>query len=136
MPISQSPPSTIALGNLSVDRFAIHSLCYRVVDGQLRFAARADDLADASTQIDPQAIFDYLYFHVIPSPRTIYKDIYRLPPGHSAAMENGQVKVTANWVPKFDELRTRLLTRSRLNFANCCKMLWPPSSMAPSRPRF
>ncbi|MFZ2295910.1 MAG: asparagine synthase, partial [Polaromonas sp.] len=25
---------------MAVDRFAIHPLCYRVVDGQLRFAAR------------------------------------------------------------------------------------------------
>ena len=90
---------------LSVDRFAIHSLCYRVVDGQLRSAARADELADATTPIDPQAIFDYLYFHVIPSPRTIYKGIYRLPPGHSATLENGQVKVTCNWQPVFDEVR-------------------------------
>jgi asparagine synthase (glutamine-hydrolysing) len=91
--------------DLRVDRFAIHSLCYRVVDGQLRFAPRADDLADASTEIDPQAIFDYLYFHVIPSPRTIYKGIYRLPPGHTASMHNGQVKVVPYWVPTFEEER-------------------------------
>lgn len=32
---------------LAVDRFAIRSLCYRVDGGQLRFAARADELADA-----------------------------------------------------------------------------------------
>jgi asparagine synthase (glutamine-hydrolysing) len=99
------PPDTAAQDTLSVDRFAIQSLCYRVVDGQLRFAARADELADASTPIDPQAIFDYLYFHVIPSPRTIYKGIYRLPPGHCATLQNGQVKVTPYWVPKFDEVR-------------------------------
>jgi len=107
MPPNQTPPApgTLAQGDLSVDRFAIHTLCYRVVDGQLRFAARADDLADETTEIDPQAIFDYLYFHVISSPRTIYKGIYRLPPAHTASMHNGQVTVTANWVPKFDELR-------------------------------
>jgi hypothetical protein len=74
----QSTPGTSAQGDISVDRFAIHSLCYRVDKGQLRVANRADDLADASTQIDPQAIFDYLYFHVIPSPRTIYKGIIEL----------------------------------------------------------
>src|SRR5437868_5253792 len=33
---------------LAVDRFAIRSLCYRVVDGQLRFAARADALAQGT----------------------------------------------------------------------------------------
>ena len=80
-------------GFLAVDRFAIRSLCYRVDNGQLRFAARADELADTGTEIDPQAIFDYLYFHVIPSPRTIYKGIYRLPPAHYALFENGQLTV-------------------------------------------
>ena len=54
---------------LAVDRFAMQTLCYRVVDGNLRFARRADELADADPQIDTQAIFDYLYFHVIPSPQ-------------------------------------------------------------------
>jgi asparagine synthase (glutamine-hydrolysing) len=90
---------------LAVDRFAIQTLCYRVMDGQLQFAARADALADASADIDPQAIFDYLYFHVIPSPRTIYKGIYRLPPGHYALFENGQLTVTPYWVPAFEEER-------------------------------
>ena len=90
---------------LTVDRFAIRTLCYRVVDGQLRFAARADELADAGTDIDPQAIYDYLYFHVIPSPRTIYKGIYRLPPGHYALFENGQLTVAPYWVPRFEEQR-------------------------------
>jgi len=90
---------------LAVDRFAIQSLCYRVDQGQLRFAARADELADVSTEIDPQAIFDYLYFHVIPSPRTIYKGIYRVPPAHYALFENGQLTVAPYWVPNFEEQR-------------------------------
>lgn len=94
---------SISPSDRSVDRFAIHSRCYRVDNGQLRFAARADELADANTPIDPQAIFDYLYFHVIPSPRTIYKGIYRLPPAHTACLKNGRVQVTPNWQPKFDE---------------------------------
>lgn len=90
---------------LAVDRFAIRTLCYRVDNGQLRFAARADELADASTEIDPQAIFDYLYFHVIPSPRTIYKGIYRLPPAHYALFENGKLTVAPYWVPSFEDQR-------------------------------
>ena len=88
---------------LAVDRFAIHTLCYRVDRGQLRFAARADELADAGTEIDPQAIFDYLYFHVIPSPRTIYRGIFRLPPAHYALFENGQLTVAPYWRPAFAE---------------------------------
>lgn len=90
-------------GFLAVDRFAICTLCYRVDQGKLRFAPRADELADATTEIDPQAIFDYLYFHVIPSPRTIFKGIYRLPPGHCAIFENGKITVKPYWVPSFQE---------------------------------
>ena len=88
---------------LAVDRFAVRSLCYRVKDGQLRFAARADELADASAEVDPQAIFDYLYFHAIPSPRTIFKDVFRLPAGHYALFDKGQLLVAPYWVPTFNE---------------------------------
>lgn len=90
---------------LAVDRFAIHSLCYRIQEGQLRFASRADALADASTPVDPQAIFDYLYFHVIPSPRTVYKDIFRLPPGHYAFFKQGRLTVEPYWKPTFSEVK-------------------------------
>jgi asparagine synthase (glutamine-hydrolysing) len=101
---------------LAVDRFAIHTLCYRVVDGKLRFAPRADALADVHTEIDPQAIFDYLFFHTIPSPRTIYKGIYRLPPAHYAEFEQGQVKVTPYWVPSFIESNKRSFKDLRSEF--------------------
>ena len=89
---------------LRFNRFAIRSLCYRVIDGELRFAARADELADSTFEIDSQAIFDYLYFHVIPSPRTIFKDVFRLPPGHCAVFENGSLSVSPYWVSEFSEL--------------------------------
>ncbi|EHR71994.1 asparagine synthase (glutamine-hydrolyzing) [Burkholderiales bacterium JOSHI_001] len=88
---------------LAVDRFGIETLCYRVVDGKLRFAARADDLADSQTPIDPQALFDYLYFHVIPSPRTIFEGIYRLPAAHMAVFDQGQLSIRPYWVPQFHE---------------------------------
>ena len=89
--------------SLAVDRFGINTLCYRVENGQLRFAARADALTDGQAELDPQAIFDYLYFHTIPSPRTIFKDVYRLPPAHYAVFENGKVSVAPYWEPQFAE---------------------------------
>ncbi len=90
---------------LAVDRFAVRTMCYRVIDGQLHFAARADELAALPPQaaIDPQAIFDYLYFHVIPSPRTVFQGVYRLPPAHCALFEGGRLTVTPYWVPRFSE---------------------------------
>ena len=72
---------------LAVDRFAVCTLCYRVVNGQLQFAARADALADTQPELDLQALFDYLYFHAIPSPRTVYEGVKRVPPGHYVLFE-------------------------------------------------
>jgi len=86
---------------MAVDRFAIRSLCYRIDHGQIRFAARADELADTSDDLDPQALFDYLYFHIIPSPRTAFAGVHRLPPGHYAVFKNGQLTLAPYWVPKF-----------------------------------
>jgi asparagine synthase (glutamine-hydrolysing) len=85
---------------LAVDRFAQRSLCYRLRDGRLEWAERADELGG---EIDPQALFDYLYFHNIPSPRTVFKGVLRLPPGHYALLENGSLKVAPYWQPKFSE---------------------------------
>ncbi len=90
---------------LAVDRFAIRSLCYRVIDGRMHFAERADELAalPPAAGIAQQAIFDYLYFHVIPSPRTIFEGVFRLPPGHYALFEDGKLTVEPYWVPEFNE---------------------------------
>ena len=88
---------------LAVDRFACETLCYRVVDGQLSFATRADDVALAGAEIDPQAIYEYLLFHAIPSPRTIFKGVFRLPPGHLATFAHGRLTVARYWTPQFHE---------------------------------
>jgi asparagine synthase (glutamine-hydrolysing) len=88
---------------LAVDRFAIRTLCYRVIDGELRFAVRADALSDAGSALSAQAIFDYLYFHVIPSPRTIFEGVHRLPPGHVAIFDQGRLAVVPYWKPTFRE---------------------------------
>jgi len=90
---------------LAVDRFAVRTLCWRVVGGRLHFAERADVLAALTprAEIDPQAVFDYLYFHVIPSPRTIFKGVHRLPPAHCLWFDDGRVHVQPYWVPRFVE---------------------------------
>jgi asparagine synthase (glutamine-hydrolysing) len=101
---------------LAVDRFSICTLCYRIVNGQLWFASTARELIDDSSPIEAQAIFDYLYFHVIPSPHTIYRGIHRLPPGHHALFENGQITVEPYWRPDFEEQHNTSFTALRNEF--------------------
>jgi asparagine synthase (glutamine-hydrolysing) len=76
---------------LAVDRFGQQTLCYSLRDGRVLFAARADDL-DGQT-LAPQALFDYLFLHAVPSPQTVFGGIHRLPPGHYALFENGKLTV-------------------------------------------
>lgn len=88
---------------LAVDRFAIRSLCYSTTRGMLVAAERADDVAGAGTEHDRQAIFEYLYHHTIPAPRTVFRGVFRLPAGHGAVFEGGSLKIEAWWQPKFQE---------------------------------
>jgi asparagine synthase (glutamine-hydrolysing) len=87
---------------LAVDRFAIRTLCYRLdANGAAQWAERADDLAGDDDPLDDQAIFDYLFFHAIPSPRTIFAAVRRLPPSHFAIVQTGSIAVQPYWVPEF-----------------------------------
>lgn len=86
---------------LAVDRFAVRSLCWRLDAGGLRCAARADDLADPQATPTTQAVFNYLYFHVIPSPDTVFDNVHRLPPAHCAVFDQGKLQLLRYWVPEF-----------------------------------
>jgi asparagine synthase (glutamine-hydrolysing) len=101
---------------LAVDRFATQTLCFRFYDQALYFAQRADALAGPAPKIDPQALFDYLYFHDIPSPRTVFEEVHRLPPGHCASMEGGRLAITPYWTPRFDEQPVTSFSQARGEF--------------------
>ena len=78
---------------LAVDRFSQETLCYRVDGERLIVGARADVVAATGGAVDPQALFDYLYLHAIPAPRTVYRDVQRLPAGHCATFKAGVLTV-------------------------------------------
>ncbi|MCB1766354.1 MAG: asparagine synthase [Candidatus Competibacteraceae bacterium] len=91
---------------LAIDRIGIE---------QLYYAPQADDLLFATTPtvlthvggfdagIDPQAIYDYLYCHMIPSPRTIYRGLHKLPASYFLEWRDGAVQVAPYWLPEFTE---------------------------------
>ncbi|MBX9965105.1 MAG: asparagine synthase C-terminal domain-containing protein [Burkholderiales bacterium] len=89
----------------AVDRLGVHQLYFSKVGPALVFAThlplmRGHPGFDA--HIDPQAIYDYLYFHMIPSPRTIFAGTSKLKAGHLLEWSPGQPqRQRAYWMPRF-----------------------------------
>ena len=87
---------------LATDRFATFPLCYGRAGSRFAFADRADSVPLGSPEsVDPQAIFEYLYFHVIPAPRTVFKGVHRLEGGHAMVAEPSGEHRTRYWTPRF-----------------------------------
>ncbi|WLI91300.1 asparagine synthase-related protein [Massilia sp. R2A-15] len=91
---------------LAVDRTGARPLYYQQLGRTLAFASSADALArhpGAGHEIDPQALYSYLYFHGVPAPASIYKGQRRLMPGESLHMCGARMVRTRYWKPQFDE---------------------------------
>lgn len=101
---------------LAVDRFAIETLCYRIDGDMLAFSDRADCVDGRGKELDPQAIFDYLFFHMIPAPRTIFRDVRRLPAAHSLLIDKRGVHETRHWPLRFDEKHREPFATARGRF--------------------
>jgi len=86
-----------------VDRFGIETLCYRSGGQTLAFSDRARDVPGSTHQFEAQSLFDYLHFHVIPAPRTIFADVARVEAAHRIVASAGSVEASRYWRPVFVE---------------------------------
>ncbi len=79
---------------LARDRLGIKPLFYSVLPGgYFIFGSELKSLKihpALSREIDPAAVEEYFTFGYIPEPRTIFKDVYKLSPGHSLTIHRGQ----------------------------------------------
>ena len=94
---------------LAVDRFATHPVVFQSSGGGIVFGSTLDAIVQSSTNelvLDAQAIFNYVYFHVIPGPDTIYSGVRRLLAGESLTFKNGSLALQTYWEPVFDESQT------------------------------
>jgi asparagine synthase (glutamine-hydrolysing) len=85
---------------LAIDRMGIEAMCFAADAGRLAFGTRADAVAGAlggAPQIDPQAVFDYLFFHVVPGPETIFRGVSKLLPGQCLEFRDGRPRLDFYW---------------------------------------
>ena len=76
---------------LARDRLGIKPLYYALLDdGSFIFGSELKSLQAhhrLPREIDPRAVEEYFAFGYVPEPRTIYKGVYKLPPGHHLTLE-------------------------------------------------
>lgn len=85
---------------LARDRLGVKPLYYSLHDGRLVFASELKAVLAAPgvrTEVDPTALIDYFTYGFIPSPKTIYKNIHKLPPGHLLVFQNGGARTRPYW---------------------------------------
>ncbi len=95
---------------IAIDRLGAFTMSYATVPGHgLVFASTADAVQAhpaAHSRIDAQALYHYLYFHMVPSPGCIFAGQRKLMPGQYLHWRNGRCEVGTYWAPAFTESLT------------------------------
>jgi asparagine synthase (glutamine-hydrolysing) len=93
---------------LARDRLGKKPLVYRHEPGRLLFASELKSLlqlADVTRDIDFGSVDAYLTYQYVPPPRTIFRGIHKLPPGHIAVWQDDRLSVRPFWQPDFSNER-------------------------------
>ena len=79
---------------LARDRLGIKPLFYAVTaDQQLVFGSELKALKahpSLPRKLEPRAVEDYFALGYVPEPKTIYRDVYKLAPGHTLLLQRGK----------------------------------------------
>jgi asparagine synthase (glutamine-hydrolysing) len=104
---------------LAIDRMGTRPLCYSMVGGVLVFGSTLDAIAAFPTvahRVNRQAIYDYVYFHMVPGPFTIRAGEYRLPPGSLLLCRDGKIETRPYWEMRFVENERRPFPQLKRDF--------------------
>jgi asparagine synthase (glutamine-hydrolysing) len=91
---------------LAVDRFGIQTLYFCRTPSGLAFATTLGALRSrpgVRLEVDPQSVFNYVYFHMVPAPRAIFQGVERLDPSEYALARGGELTRRRYWKPRYDE---------------------------------
>lgn len=91
---------------IGIDRLGQEALYYRATDVALHFGSSAG-MALACGAGEPtllnQGIYNYLYFHMVPCPGSVYRGLKKIPAAHYVDYHNGQCQLVNYWLPTFSD---------------------------------
>ena len=90
---------------LARDHLGIKPLYYTTVGTQVLFASEIKALIQhphCPREVDLDALAELFTFRCVPSPKTLFKGIFKLPPGHLMRVTRNDVQIQRfwNWVPQ------------------------------------
>jgi asparagine synthase (glutamine-hydrolysing) len=89
---------------LAIDRMGIERMAYAASADGLYFGTSAATLAAApgiGKELSLQSIYDYLFFHMVPSPSTLYRRVAKLPCANYLEYRSGRITTGYYWKPTF-----------------------------------
>ncbi len=92
------PASRTAL--LAIDRMGVHRLCVAAKNELLIFGSTTDSVVahpGSGRMLNDQGIFNYLFYHMVPAPGTIYSGVEKLLPGQFLLFEGGRLTRDFYW---------------------------------------
>jgi asparagine synthase (glutamine-hydrolysing) len=90
---------------LAIDPMGIERLTWASKGGAIVFSDSAAAVAKSApirASLRPQAFYDYLLLHMVPSPDTAFEGVRKLEPGTYVVFENGRATEHRYWRPQFD----------------------------------
>ncbi len=89
---------------LARDRLGVKPLYWARRDEELHFASEIKALLPAlpPPSMRTEMLPDYLRLLWVPDPDTLFEGVYKLPPGHWARFENGELNIHKYWDLEFD----------------------------------
>lgn len=98
---------------LARDRMGVKPLYYYWDGRKFLFASEIKALLATGIvprELNEQALWDYLTFRYVPQPQSIWKNVYKLPPGHTLTinLQNPESRPVRYWdIPYTDQIRNR-----------------------------
>lgn len=90
---------------LATDRFRVHPLLYYQDNDKLVFASRMKGILASpfpiKQTINPEAIVSVVSSSFIPTPKTIFKEVKKLAPGHILTYQKKEIKLEPYWEINF-----------------------------------
>lgn len=130
------------MGNvhLVVDKFGTHPLYYAYESGRICFSNKLNNIIRIRPElkvISQQSIYQYIYFHCIPAPDTIYQQVFKVQAGQCVRIEKNTAKVESYYVPDFtpstdssETLKSKLFIHLESSVKNAMEGLNPEKTGA------